>query len=143
MEAADGLRDRKQKREYLRWHFHQGTHLYEVHCTSRVLSNSSDLTEVLWCPSKQDRLDKMAKLVAVCRDEADFAFERRQIPLNIEDTLTVLYIVAVAFWQFISVNFAWSFLSFLAQMVMEIPETVISTRQVNEDELQVFNKVSE
>ncbi|KAJ7375723.1 Gametoproteintin-binding protein 2 [Desmophyllum pertusum] len=30
----------------------------------------------------------MAKLVAVCRDEADFAFERRQIPLNIEDTLT-------------------------------------------------------
>lgn len=84
-----------------------------MHCTSRVLSTSSDLTEVLWCPSKQDRLDKMAKLVAVCRDEADFAFERRQIPLNIEDTLT---------------------------MVMEIPETVISTRQVNEDELQVFNK---
>lgn len=28
-------------------------------------------------------------------------------------------------------------------MVMEIPETVICTRQVNEDELQVFNKVSE
>ncbi|KAJ7375094.1 Gametoproteintin-binding protein 2 [Desmophyllum pertusum] len=55
----------------------------------------------------------MAKLVAVCRDEADFAFERRQIPLNIEDTLT---------------------------MVMEIPETVISTRQVNEYELQTFNK---
>ena len=26
-------------------------------------------------------------------------------------------------------------------MVMEIPETVISTRQVNEDELQAFNKV--
>lgn len=26
-------------------------------------------------------------------------------------------------------------------MVMEIPETVISTRQVNEDELQSFNKV--
>ncbi|KAL9980103.1 hypothetical protein ACROYT_G008646 [Oculina patagonica] len=55
----------------------------------------------------------MAKLVAVCRDETDFAFERRQIPLNIEDTLT---------------------------MVMEIPETVISTRQVNEYELQSFNK---
>lgn len=35
----------------------------------------------------------MAKLVAVCRDEADFVFQRRQIPLNIEDTLTVLYIV--------------------------------------------------
>ena len=35
----------------------------------------------------------MAKLVAVCRDEADFAFERRQIPLNIEDTLTVWYTV--------------------------------------------------
>lgn len=55
----------------------------------------------------------MAKLVAVCRDEADFVFQRRQIPLNIEDTLT---------------------------MVMEIPETLISTRQVNEDELQAFNK---
>ena len=27
-------------------------------------------------------------------------------------------------------------------MVMEIPETLISTRQVNEDELQAFNKVS-
>ena len=27
-------------------------------------------------------------------------------------------------------------------MVMEIPETVISTRQVNEYELQSFNKVS-
>ena len=39
----------------------------------------------------------MAKLVAVCRDEADFAFERRQIPLNIEDTLTVLYIVSIVF----------------------------------------------
>ena len=39
----------------------------------------------------------MAKLVAVCRDEADFAFERRQIPLNIEDTLTVLYIVLIVF----------------------------------------------
>lgn len=35
----------------------------------------------------------MAKLVAVCRDEADYSFERRQIPLNIEDTLTVLSIV--------------------------------------------------
>ena len=32
----------------------------------------------------------MAKLVAVCRDEIDFAFERRQIPLNIEDALTVI-----------------------------------------------------
>lgn len=32
----------------------------------------------------------MAKLVAVCRDETDFAFERRQIPLNIEDALTVI-----------------------------------------------------
>ena len=40
----------------------------------------------------------MAKLVAVCRDEADFAFERRQIPLNIEDTLTVLYIVCIVFY---------------------------------------------
>ena len=28
-------------------------------------------------------------------------------------------------------------------MVMEIPETVISTREVNEDELQSFNKVRE
>ncbi|PFX23903.1 gametogenetin-binding protein 2-like [Stylophora pistillata] len=55
----------------------------------------------------------MAKLVAVCRDETDFAFERRQIPLNIEDTLT---------------------------MVMEIPETVISTREVNEYKLQSFHK---
>lgn len=55
----------------------------------------------------------MAKLVAVCRDEADYSFERRQIPLNIEDTLT---------------------------MVMEIPETVISTRKLNEDELQSFSK---
>lgn len=55
----------------------------------------------------------MAKLVAVCRDEADYSFERRQIPLNIEDTLT---------------------------MVMEIPETVISTRKLNEDELQSFCK---
>jgi hypothetical protein len=33
---------------------------------------------------------KMAKLVAVCRDEMDFAFERRQIPLVIEETLTVI-----------------------------------------------------
>lgn len=40
----------------------------------------------------------MAKLVAVCRDEADFAFERRQIPLNIEDTLTVRYIVSIVFY---------------------------------------------
>ncbi|RMX58979.1 hypothetical protein pdam_00021831 [Pocillopora damicornis] len=55
----------------------------------------------------------MAKLVAVCRDETDFAFERRQIPLNIEDALT---------------------------MVMEIPETVISTREVNEYEVQSFQK---
>ncbi|XP_068748253.1 gametogenetin-binding protein 2-like isoform X1 [Montipora capricornis] len=55
----------------------------------------------------------MAKLVAVCRDEADYSFERRQIPLNIEDTLT---------------------------MVMEIPETVISTCKLNEDELQAFSK---
>ena len=30
----------------------------------------------------------MAKLVAVCRDE-EFPFERRQIPLMIEETLTV------------------------------------------------------
>ena len=42
----------------------------------------------------------MAKLVAVCRDEADFAFERRQIPLNIEDTLTVWYIVSIVFISF-------------------------------------------
>jgi len=31
---------------------------------------------------------KMAKLVAVCRDD-DFPFERRQIPLMIEEALTV------------------------------------------------------
>lgn len=54
----------------------------------------------------------MAKLVAVCRDE-EFPFERRQIPLMIEETLT---------------------------MVMEIPETVISTECVNEADVKHFVK---
>lgn len=44
----------------------------------------------------------MAKLVAVCRDEAEYSFERRQIPLNIEDTLTVLSIVIIG------IPFPWS-----------------------------------
>eukprot|EP00795_Rhopilema_esculentum_P015591 gene15591-6861_t len=52
----------------------------------------------------------MAKLIAVCRDE-EFPFERRQIPLMIEETLT---------------------------MVMEIPETVISTECVVEGDVKQF-----
>ena len=36
----------------------------------------------------------MAKLVAVCRDE-EFPFERRQIPLMIEETLTVSSLMLV------------------------------------------------
>ncbi|EDO30524.1 predicted protein, partial [Nematostella vectensis] len=55
----------------------------------------------------------MAKLVAVCRDEMDFPFERRQIPLIIEEALT---------------------------MVMEIPENIFSTRFVCENELRDFVK---
>ena len=43
-------------------------------------------------------------------------------------------------------TFLWAFcvlnILVLLQMVMEIPETVISTGQVNEYELQSFNKVS-
>eukprot|EP00794_Sanderia_malayensis_P014367 gene14367-15865_t len=52
----------------------------------------------------------MAKLVAVCRDE-EFPFERRQIPLMIEEALT---------------------------MVMEIPETIISTECVDEFDVKQF-----
>ncbi|XP_066918743.1 gametogenetin-binding protein 2-like [Clytia hemisphaerica] len=54
----------------------------------------------------------MAKLVAVCRDE-EFPFERRQIPLMIEETLT---------------------------MVMEIPETVISAECVTSENVAQFVK---
>ena len=54
----------------------------------------------------------MAKLVAVCKDE-EFSFERRQIPLVIEDSLT---------------------------MVMEIPETVISTECVSDTDMKQFMK---
>jgi len=54
----------------------------------------------------------MAKLVAVCRDD-EFPFERRQIPLMIEETLT---------------------------MVMEIPETVISIESVNSADVINFKK---
>jgi len=54
----------------------------------------------------------MAKLVAVCRDE-EFPFERRQIPLMIEETLT---------------------------MVMEIPETIISAECVTSADVAQFIK---
>lgn len=54
----------------------------------------------------------MAKLVAVCRDD-EFPFERRQIPLMIEETLT---------------------------MVMEIPETVISADCVTSVDVSQFVK---
>ncbi|XP_057295677.1 gametogenetin-binding protein 2-like [Hydractinia symbiolongicarpus] len=54
----------------------------------------------------------MAKLVAVCRNDS-YAFERRQIPLMIEETLT---------------------------MVMEIPETVISAECVSSADVAQFIK---
>lgn len=110
----------------------------------------------------------MAKLVAVCRDENDFPFERRQIPLIIEDTLTVICAILIVIVIFHNhVYFVQNLLGYmrpctspilrpslceglilarlhvfdLSQMVMEIPETVISTHYVSEDDLQAFIKV--
>ncbi|XP_065663783.1 gametogenetin-binding protein 2 isoform X2 [Hydra vulgaris] len=54
----------------------------------------------------------MAKLIAVCRDD-EYRFERRQIPLMIEESLT---------------------------MVMEIPETIISAEYVSEADVAHFFK---